>query len=51
VFGYLVVFARVPWYWALAAAAGFEAYMVLAYDVAVRSFWPEPLIRIGNIPG
>ena len=49
IFGYLLAWGRVPWYWALIAAASFEAYMVLAYDLAVRSFWPDPWIP--GLPG
>ena len=44
IFGYLIFWGRVRWYWALVAAGGFEAYMVLAYDLAVRSHWSEPLV-------
>jgi hypothetical protein len=43
VFGYLVVWGKVRWYWALAAAAFFVAYMVIAYDLAIHAQWPEPL--------
>jgi hypothetical protein len=43
VFGYLVVWGKVRWYWALLAAACFVAYMVVAYDVAIHAQWPEPL--------
>jgi hypothetical protein len=43
VFAYLVLWAKVRWYWAVGAAAFFVAYMVLAYDVAIQAQWPEPL--------
>ena len=43
VFAYLVVWGHVRWYWALAAALFFEAYMVVTYDFAVHAQWPEPL--------
>jgi hypothetical protein len=46
VFAYLVLWGRVPWYWALAAALAFEAYIVLAYDTAIRAHWPEPIVKL-----
>lgn len=46
VFGYLVLWGGVRWYWALATGAFYLAYMVVAYDIAVRAQWPEPLIPL-----
>jgi hypothetical protein len=43
VFTYLLVWGHVRWYWCLLAAAGFEAYMVLAYDLTIHAQWPEPI--------
>jgi hypothetical protein len=46
VFGYLYFWGRLPWYWALVAAVGFEAYIVFAYDIAIRAHWPEPIVKL-----
>jgi len=46
VFGYLYFWGKVPWYWALVAAVGFEAYIVFAYDMAIRAHWPEPIVKL-----
>jgi hypothetical protein len=43
VLGYLVVWGKMRWYWALAAAVFFEGYMLIAYDYAIHAQWPEPL--------
>jgi hypothetical protein len=43
VFGYLLIWGHVRWYWCLAAAVFFEAYMIVAYDVTIHAQWPEPL--------
>jgi hypothetical protein len=43
VFGYLVLWGNVRWYWAVLAAAFFLAYMVVTYDFAIHAQWPEPL--------
>jgi hypothetical protein len=43
VLGYLVVWGKVRWYWAVAAAVFFEAYMLIAYDYAIHAQWPEPI--------
>jgi hypothetical protein len=46
VFAYLFVWGKLRWYWALLAAVLFEAYIVAAYDTAIRAHWPDPLIKI-----
>jgi hypothetical protein len=43
VFGYLLVWGHVRWYWCLAAAVFFEAYMLVAYDLTIHAQWPEPI--------
>jgi hypothetical protein len=43
VFTYLFVWGHLRWYWCLLAAASFEAYMLVAYDLAIHAQWPEPL--------
>jgi hypothetical protein len=43
VLGYLVIWGKLRWYWALLAAVAFEAYMLVAYDLAIHAQWPEPL--------
>ena len=42
-FGYLMVWGKVRWYWAVATAVFFEAYMLFAYDLAIHAQWPEPI--------
>jgi hypothetical protein len=44
VFAYLVKWGNVRWYWALAAAAFFEAYMLVAYDLTIQALWPVPAL-------
>jgi hypothetical protein len=47
---YLTVYGKVRWWAALLSAAGFLIFMVVAYDIVIRSVWPEPVIRL-PLPG
>lgn len=50
VFLYLITFGKTRWWWALIAAASFEAFMILAYDVVTRQAWPDTFIVIPFLP-
>jgi hypothetical protein len=47
---YLIVYGKVRWWAALLSAVGFLIFMVVAYDIVIRSVWPEPVVRL-PLPG
>ena len=44
VFGYLVLWTRMKWWWALLIAAAFETFIVGILDMTLDIFWFEPLL-------
>jgi hypothetical protein len=42
---YLTVYGKVRWWAAVLAAVGFQIFMIVAYDIVIRTTWPEPVIR------
>jgi hypothetical protein len=50
VVGYLVVYAKMKWRYALIAGIGFEAFIIAILDLTIDIGWPEPLIfKLTNI--
>jgi hypothetical protein len=47
---YLIIYGKVRWWAALLWAVGFLLFMIVAYDIVIRSSWPEPVIRL-PLPG
>ena len=47
---YLMIYGKVRWWAAVLSAIGFLIFMVVAYDIVIRTTWPEPVIRI-PLPG
>lgn len=44
VIGYLVLYAKMKWYYALIAGVGFEAFIIGILDLTIDIGWPEPVI-------
>jgi hypothetical protein len=47
---YLMIYGKLRWWAAGLWALGFLVFMVVAYDIVIRSTWPEPVIRL-PLPG
>ena len=47
---YLIIYGKMPWWGAALCALGFEAFMIVMYDMIIRQAWPEPLIKLPFIP-
>ena len=47
---YLTIYGKVRWWAAALTALGFLIFMIVAYDIVIRSNWPEPVIRL-PLPG
>jgi hypothetical protein len=47
---YLIIYGKVRWWAAVLSAIGFLIFMIVAYDIVIRSTWPEPVVRL-PLPG
>lgn len=47
---YMIIYGKVRWWAAVLTALGFLLFMIVAYDIVIRSTWPEPVIRL-PLPG
>ncbi len=45
VFGYLLFFGRVRWWWAVTAAVVFELLILGVYDRALHTTWNTPILH------